>query len=125
MLLNQLRPPMYRYLRSRSLPAPEDTRMADHGRIGYIPVGPDFTEEEIAHAVLGVVKTAEYVGVRFWTSPERAASYAQRMIDKYGPDHDAYRPVFPVPKNREVTIAPAPDPASVTVSTDIGTIAED
>jgi hypothetical protein len=61
-----------------------------------IPVGPDYTREEIVHAVLGVVKAAEYLGVRWRTAPARAAEYARLLDEMYGPDHDAYRPVFPI-----------------------------
>jgi hypothetical protein len=61
-----------------------------------VPVGPDYTAEEIVHAVLGVVKASEYLGVRWRTDPARAASYANLLTERYGPDHDAYRPVFPV-----------------------------
>jgi len=62
-----------------------------------IPVGPDDSPAEIAHAVLGVVKAAEYLGVRFRADPPRAAAYAAWLDDRYGPDHDAYRPAFAVP----------------------------
>lgn len=62
-----------------------------------IPVGPDDRETEIGHAVLGVVKAAEYLGVRFRADPARAASYAALLDEQYGPDHDAYRPAFPLP----------------------------
>jgi hypothetical protein len=59
-----------------------------------IPVGPDYTAEELRHAVLAVVKAAEYLGVRWRTAPARAAEYARQMDELYGPGHDAYRPVF-------------------------------
>jgi hypothetical protein len=62
-----------------------------------LPVGPDFSAEECSHTVLGVVKAAEYLGVRFRTDPRRAAEYAAAMEELYGRDHDAYRPAFPVP----------------------------
>jgi glutathione synthase/RimK-type ligase-like ATP-grasp enzyme len=38
-----------------------------------VPVGPDYTDEEIKHAVLGVVKAAEYTGMRWAADPGRAA----------------------------------------------------
>jgi len=63
-----------------------------------IPVGPDDTPEEIGHAVLGVVKAADYLGVRWRLDPERAAAYARLMDEWYGLDHDAYRPVFVTPE---------------------------
>ena len=61
-----------------------------------VPVGPDDTDEEIRHAVLGIVKAAEYLGVRWRTDPARAAWYADLMKEMYGPGHDAYRPVFAI-----------------------------
>jgi hypothetical protein len=65
--------------------------------VGLIPCGPDYTDEEVTHAVLGPVKVAEYLGLRWWTDPQYAAAYAREMIRRYGPDHDAYRPAFLVP----------------------------
>jgi hypothetical protein len=59
-----------------------------------IPVGPFDTADDIRHAVLGVVKSAEYLGVRWRTDPARAAWYAGLMNEMYGPQHDAYRPAF-------------------------------
>lgn len=59
-----------------------------------VPVGPDYTDAEISHAVLGVVKASEYLGVRWRTEPARAAAYAQQLNACYGPNHDAYRPIF-------------------------------
>jgi hypothetical protein len=59
-----------------------------------IPVGPDYTDEEIKHAVLGVVKAAEYTGMRWAVDHGRAAEYAAMLDELYGPDHDAYRPLF-------------------------------
>jgi hypothetical protein len=64
------------------------------GRWLLAPVGPDYTDEEIKHAVLGVVKAAEYLGVRWRLDPARASEYADLMVAMYGPDHDAYRPAF-------------------------------
>lgn len=62
-----------------------------------VPVGPNHTAEEIVHGVLGVVKAAEYLGVRWFTDPPRAAAYADMMTELYGPVHDAYRPSFEIP----------------------------
>lgn len=59
-----------------------------------IPCGPEESEESIRHAVLGVVKTAEYLGVRWRTDPARAAAYARVLDEMYGAGHDAYRPMF-------------------------------
>jgi hypothetical protein len=59
-----------------------------------VPVGPDQTPDELAHAILGIVKAADYLGVRWRTAPTRAATYARAMVERYGPEHDAYRPVF-------------------------------
>ncbi len=61
-----------------------------------VPVGPAYTDEEINHAVLGIVKAAEYLGVRWRTDLARAVDYAAMMDELYGPGHDAYRPVFPI-----------------------------
>jgi len=69
---------------------------AELARWLLVPVGPDYSAEEIAHAVLGVVKAAEYLGVRWRSDPARAAEYAGWMDELYGPGHDAYRPVFDV-----------------------------
>lgn len=63
-------------------------------RVLPVPVGPGYTAEEVKHAVLGITKAADYLGVRWSTNPERAAWYAQQMVDWYGPDHDAYRVLF-------------------------------
>jgi hypothetical protein len=59
-----------------------------------VPVAPGDDEAGIAQAVLGVVKTAEYLGVRWRTDPARAAAYAALLEARYGPGHDAYRPIF-------------------------------
>lgn len=59
------------------------------------PIGPDFVEDEITHAVLGPVKAGEYTGVRWYTNLERARWYNDLMIEWYGPTHDAYRSAFP------------------------------
>ena len=59
-----------------------------------VPVGPDYTFEEIKHGVLGIVKSAEYLGVRWRTNPAYATEYADLMDRTYGTGHDAYRPLF-------------------------------
>jgi hypothetical protein len=45
--------------------------------------------------VLGIVKTAEFLGVRWRTDPARAERYASLLEEMYGPDHDAFQPAFP------------------------------
>jgi hypothetical protein len=60
------------------------------------PLGPDFVDDEVTHAVLGLLKAAEYTGVRWYTNPGRARWYGERMVEWYGPDHDAYRPAFAI-----------------------------
>ncbi len=59
-----------------------------------VPVNPHYDEGLISQAVLGVVKAAEYLGVRWRTEPGRAAAYATLLDELYGLHHDAYRPVF-------------------------------
>jgi len=71
-----------------------------------IPAGPTYSTEEITHAVLGVVKAAEYLGIRWRTDPGRAASYATFLEELYGPDHDAFRPVFATPNQSRATAPP-------------------
>lgn len=61
------------------------------------PVGPNFSDEEVEQSVLGVVKAAEYLGVRWRLDPPRAAAYAALMDVTYGPGHDAYQPAFTTP----------------------------
>jgi hypothetical protein len=61
-----------------------------------VPVGPDYTEEEIKHAVLGIVKAADYLGVRWYCDHAYAQEYAAMMDSMYGDGHDAYRPVFKI-----------------------------
>jgi hypothetical protein len=58
------------------------------------PVGPDFVEDEVTHAVLGILKAAEYTGVRWYTNPGRTRWYHEMLMEWYGPEHDAYRAVF-------------------------------
>ena len=59
-----------------------------------VPIGPNYSAEEIAHAILGIVKAADYLGVRWIIDPAWAAEYAALMVEWYGTDHDAYRPIF-------------------------------
>jgi hypothetical protein len=58
------------------------------------PLGPEFVADEITHAVLGILKAAEYTGVRWYTDPERAQWYGDLMFEWYGSTHDAYRVQF-------------------------------
>jgi hypothetical protein len=58
------------------------------------PLGLTTTVEMMEQTVLGLVKAAEYLGVRWRTTPQRAAAYAALLTERYGPDHDAYRPAF-------------------------------
>jgi hypothetical protein len=58
------------------------------------PLGPDFDDDQITHAVLGILKAAEYTGVRWYTDRERATWYGNLMLEWYGASHDAYRPAF-------------------------------
>jgi hypothetical protein len=75
---------------------PEQLRSSVHNleRIFVIHVGPDFTDEEVGHSVLGVVKTAEYTGWRWCTDRPQATWYSHWLNDRYGIDHEAYRPAF-------------------------------
>jgi hypothetical protein len=70
---------------------------AEHlARWVFSPVGPDFVEDEVTHAVLGVLKGAEYTGVRWYTNPGRARWYHEMLIDWYGPEHDAFHAAFAI-----------------------------
>lgn len=72
-------------------------RTAEHlARWVMPPIGPDFVDDEITHAVLGVLKAAEYTGVRWYTDPGRARWYGEMLVDWYGPEHDAYHPAFAI-----------------------------
>jgi hypothetical protein len=89
-----LRPLHYAAIRADGAPAALAT--AGHlARVLLVPVGPDYTAEEITHAVLGITKAADYLGVRWTTDPERARWYAGLMTEWYGADHDAFRPLSP------------------------------
>jgi hypothetical protein len=67
----------------------------------FVPVSPDDDGALLKQAILGVVKTAEYLGLRWRTDPVCAAEYAAKLDEIYGPDHDAYRPAFPTPAYME------------------------
>jgi hypothetical protein len=90
--LPTLRPLHYAAIRADGAPAALAT--AGHlARVLLAPVGPDYTAEEITHAVLSVTKAADYLGVRWATDPTRAAWYAELMTEWYGAGHDAFRPL--------------------------------
>ncbi|MEM7534278.1 MAG: hypothetical protein AAF639_19005 [Chloroflexota bacterium] len=65
------------------------------------PLGLETSPEELSQTVLGIVKAAEYLGIRWRTDPVRASAYADYLEQRYGPGHDAYRPVFAVPSATE------------------------
>ncbi|NDJ61171.1 MAG: hypothetical protein GYB67_08600 [Chloroflexi bacterium] len=91
--LPQIQPLHYAALRADGAPDHRGTG-ANLARWLYVPVGPDYTFEEIKHGVLGIVKSAEYLGVRWRTNPAYAAEYAALMDQTYGAGHEAYRPLF-------------------------------
>ncbi|MCY4146297.1 MAG: hypothetical protein OXE95_08260 [Chloroflexi bacterium] len=91
--LPQMQPLHYAALRADGAPDHQATA-ANLARWLYVPVGPDYTFEEIKHGVLGIVKAAEYLGVRWRSNPAYAAEYADLMNRTYGDGHDAYRPLF-------------------------------
>ena len=91
--LPQIQPLHYAALRADGAPDHRDTG-ANLTRWLYVPVGPDYTFEEIKHGVLGIVKAAEYLGVRWRSNPVHAAEYAAMMDRTHGAGHDAYRPLF-------------------------------
>jgi len=88
--------PERRPLHYAAVRVPGGSRVTADGlaRILLVPVGPHYTQEEISHAVLGVAKAADYLGVRWRTNPDWAQEYGQMMDELYGADHDAYRPLF-------------------------------
>jgi hypothetical protein len=89
--LPEVRPLHYAALRTL------DTTSAQQlARWLFVPVGPAYTTEEVSHAILGIAKTADYLGVRWVTDPARAHWYADLMVTWYGQDHDGYRPHFAV-----------------------------
>jgi nitrile hydratase len=61
-----------------------------------VPVSPDNDAEANKQTVLGIVKAAEYMGLRWRTDPAQAAHYAALLNARYGSDHDAYRPAFSI-----------------------------
>lgn len=70
-------------------------RSAEHlARWIVSPIGAEFVDDEITHAVLGILKAAEYTGVRWYTDPQRAQWYHDLLMEWYGPTHDAYRMAF-------------------------------
>ena len=91
--LPQIQPLHYAALRADGAPDHLGTA-ANLARWLYVPVGPEFTFEEVKHGVLGIVKAAEYLGVRWRSNPAHAAEYAALMDQTYGAGHDAYRPLF-------------------------------
>lgn len=100
--LAELRPMHYAALRAHPS-HPGLRRAAAHlARWLLVPVGPAFTLHEISNAVLGVVKAADYLGLRWRTDPARAAEYAALMTEWYGEGHDAYRPAFALDEARRV-----------------------
>lgn len=90
--LPALRPLHYAAQRPEGAPAAAATGCA-LARVLLVPVGPDMREEEVVHAVLGITKAADYLGVRWTTDPARAVWYADLMTEWYGADHDAFRPL--------------------------------
>ena len=91
--LPQIQPLHYAALRVDGAPDHRGTA-ANLARWLYVPVGPDYTFEEIKHLVLGIVKAAEYLGLRWRDNPANAAEYADLMDQTYGAGHDACRPLF-------------------------------
>ena len=91
--LPQIQPLHYAALGADGAPHHRGTA-ANLARWMCVPVGPDYTFEEVKHGVLGIVKAAEYLGVRWRTNPAYAAEYAAWMDRTYGAGHDAYRPLF-------------------------------
>lgn len=90
--LPALRPLHYAAIRADG--APHSAATGAHlARTLLVPVGPGYTAEEILHAVLGITKAADYLGVRWAADPARAAWYAALMVEWYGADHDAFRPL--------------------------------
>lgn len=60
----------------------------------FVPVGPNNALGHNQQSVLGVVKAAEYTGLRWHNDPGRAAQYAALLNAMYGCEHDGYRPAF-------------------------------
>lgn len=92
-----LRRPLHPQARQH-LDADQLAESAHHlARLLIIPIGPTMTEEEIGHAVLGITKTAEYTGWRWLADHEQVRWYRTWLVERYGPDHEAYRPAFTLP----------------------------
>jgi len=103
--LPALRPLHYAALREDG--APQVAATAAHlARVLLVPVGPAYSEEERKHAILGITKAADYLGVRWATDPARAAWYADLMTAWYGPDHDAYQPRFALAAHAHLDLHP-------------------
>jgi hypothetical protein len=95
--------PMFYVVRQVTADAALTRRTARHLAQWLIaPLGPDFVDDEIVHAVLGILKAAEYTGVRWYTDPARARWYGDLMFEWYGPTHDAYRVAFEIPADAVV-----------------------
>ena len=94
-----LRPLYHRAIADPATRAAFTATAAHLARWLLVPVDPDADEAAISQTVLGVVKAAEYLGVRWRTRPAQAAAYAALLADYYGTDHDAYRPIFAIPGN--------------------------
>jgi hypothetical protein len=92
--LPELQPIFYVHYQVTPDPALTRRTAAHLARWLVAPLGPDYTDEEVTHAVLSILKPAEYLGVRWYTDHARAAWYADLMTEWYGPTHDAYRPAF-------------------------------
>lgn len=91
-----LRRPLHPQARHRLCRSELTASLGHLARLVIVPVSPFATDEEVGHAVLGIVKTAEYTGWRWHDDPERAAQYARWISDRYGRGHEAYRPAFEV-----------------------------
>ncbi len=109
--LPELQPMFYVSYQATQDPARTRRTAENLARWIVVPIGPDFVEDELTHAVLGPVKGAEYTGVRWYTDPERASWYNDLMLEWYGPHHDAYRKAFnkthPASEHRPATSQPA------------------
>lgn len=89
-----MRRPLHPQARHRLTPEQLGSSLDHLARLVIVPVSPFATDEEIGHAVLGIVKTAEYTGWRWHDDPEHAGQYARWISERYGVDHEAYRPAF-------------------------------
>ncbi|MEO1057563.1 MAG: hypothetical protein AAFY28_11675 [Actinomycetota bacterium] len=105
-----LRQPLHPHARQDLTTADLERSSRHLAHLFHLPIGDRFSVDEIDHAVLGVVKAAEYLGWRWWQDPDLVEQYSSFLDDKYGPDHDAYRPAF----DRH-------DPVSLTPSETTGT----